>query len=868
MVCRQALWTLWFFAVAAAALSLGVGGALAADPQANVRAEDSWWADTSGDSFPAAPTRWERGYMLWYNVLGGTVPGAGASVSLPAGMDEVWCETASYFDWDGAASTSGVRAVADLSGQLVLGIDAVPTFAVEAPPFSAARSISNPVLTSDVEIRTVALNLTVSASLVGYNWFNVDLLTPWSVPDGLSYRVIEPPDGWQPPVGWHGGPDGHYQADDASALGPGTYHFTAEVEITRSGDLTESAMGGHLYHKPASSGFYGTSTPVAPVTGTEIIVTLAPGVDATFTAAGTTEFTGAGNVVKGVQLGPIVAGMGPAKLSQISIVRSARMSLSGTMIHSFWLDLAGDNIVEGTLTTPGHAVYGIRFDEDEWCFDRNSATEADLAEFVAGTYEIALKGSDGLVRNFTVVLPDKALPAEMPAFAQPMGFETIDRRPTVCWQQPTDPNVDGVYFEIWSLGDEYEFGEFRDPAETCYTPAEDLAPGAYLLTPWFSDHEEGTTAAGVPYHADFATGTDAYFNVVSSALLTWTGTAGAAWDVGATPNWTGEATLYHDRDRVLFDDMATTTTIDVAPGGVEPWSVTFDNSTLVFVLEGGAIRGTTSLTKRGTGLLRIRSANAFSGPTRVEGGTLQLENLAALGGPGSPSPMTLGEGTVLNLRHNGDNTGAGEVLAFGNDVTVEGDARIDVRRLSGSTAANKRLELGALEIGDAALTVGGAHGYALRFSGLTGVTGDATLDVDSADLQLLGGLGMFGAGTLVKEGAALLTIDGPQQYAAGSVLEVLDGAVWLGSDAGSETAANLSLSVTDAAVYFGCDQHLDTLTLGDGGRAIFAGAGVVVLQHLVLDGADLGAVALTPEPATLALVALGGVAALLRRRRR
>jgi len=865
MVCRQVLWTLWFFAVAAAALSLGVGGALAADPQANVRAEDSWWADTSGDSFPASPTRWERGYMLWYNVPSGTVPGAGASIRLPAGMDEVWCETASYFDWDGAASTSGVRAVADLSGQLVLGIDAVPTFAVETPPFSAARSISDPVLASDVEIRTVTLDLTVSASLAGYNWFNVDLLWPWSIPEGLSYRVLEP---GPPPTGFSGGADGHYDASDPAALGPGLYPFTAEVEITRSGDLTEIAMGGHLYHKPASSGFYGTSTPVAPVTGTEIVVTIAPGVDATFTAAGTTEFTGGSGVVRGVQFEPIVAGMGPATPRFFEVVRSERMSLSGTALHGFGLSIQGDNIVAGTVTTPGHALYDIQFDEDEWCFDRNSATEADLAEFVAGTYEIALKGSDGVVRDFTVVLADKALPAETPVFTQPMGFETIDRRPTVCWQQPTDPNVSAAFFEIWSLGGDYDFGEFRDPTETCYTPAEDLAHGAYLLTPFFVVRDEGTTAEGVPYASNYATGTDAYFNVVSSALLTWTGTAGAAWDVGATPNWTGEGTLYHDRDRVLFDDTATTTTIDVAPGGVEPWSVTFDNSTVVFVLEGGAIRGTTGLTKRGSGLLRIRSANAFGGPTRVEGGTLQLENLAALGGPGSPSPMTLGEGTVLNLRHNGDNTGAGEVLAFGNDVTLEGDARIDVRRLSGSTAGNKRLELGALEIGDATLTVGGAHGYALRFSGLTSVTGDATLDVDSADLQLLGGLAVLEARTLIKEGAALLTIDGPQQYAAGSVLEILDGAVWLGSDAGSETAANLSISVTDAAVYFGCDQHLDTLTIGDGGRAVFAGAGVVVLQHLVLDGVDLGAVALTPEPATLALVALGGVAALLRRRRR
>ena len=42
---------------------------------------------------------------------------------------------------------------------------------------------------------------------------------------------------------------------------------------------------------------------------------------------------------------------------------------------------------------------------------------------------------------------------------------------------------------------------------------------------------------------------------------------------------------------------------------------------------------------------------------------------------------------------------------------------------------------------------------------------------------------------------------------------------------------------------------------------------VVVVRHLVMDGVDLGAMALTPEPATLALAALGAVGILLRRRR-
>jgi hypothetical protein len=36
----------------------------------------------------------------------------------------------------------------------------------------------------------------------------------------------------------------------------------------------------------------------------------------------------------------------------------------------------------------------------------------------------------------------------------------------------------------------------------------------------------------------------------------------------------------------------------------------------------------------------------------------------------------------------------------------------------------------------------------------------------------------------------------------------------------------------------------------------------------VMGGLDLGATTLTPEPATLALVALGGLAIVIRRRRR
>jgi len=43
------------------------------------------------------------------------------------------------------------------------------------------------------------------------------------------------------------------------------------------------------------------------------------------------------------------------------------------------------------------------------------------------------------------------------------------------------------------------------------------------------------------------------------------------------------------------------------------------------------------------------------------------------------------------------------------------------------------------------------------------------------------------------------------------------------------------------------------------------GANVVVLKHLVMDGIDLGAVTLTPEPATLLLMGTGLALALARK---
>ena len=164
------------------------------------------------------------------------------------------------------------------------------------------------------------------------------------------------------------------------------------------------------------------------------------------------------------------------------------------------------------VTTPGSAVYALAFDDESWEFWRNTATVGDLAEFVSGTYQIALTGGDGAVRNFTVDL-DKDLPTGTPAFDQLMGFETTSVRPTLSWLVSGDTDANKTYFEVFGVCDEqWEFGELFDNAVMSFTPTEDLPLGGYIGSVFYLDFSESTTG-GVPLSIGFYNGRDTYFNV-------------------------------------------------------------------------------------------------------------------------------------------------------------------------------------------------------------------------------------------------------------------------------------------------------------------------------------------------------------------
>lgn len=222
--------------------------------------------------------------------------------------------------------------------------------------------------------------------------------------------------------------------------------------------------------------------------------------------------------------------------------------------------------------------------------------------------------------------------------------------------------------------------------------ARNLRPGSYPLIRYGSRTGAGTFALGQLPVGVQASLVDNTANRTLDLLVTavgqprWDGLAGSVWDVGQTTNWieisTGDPTVYQDGNPVLFDDNARGTTSVTLDTVVRPAAVVADHSTRDYTLSGsGRISGATGLIKRGTGTLNLLlPANDYTGPTRIEGGTLVVTNLAPAGQPSaigaastSPTNLVLA-GATLRFEGAPAQTDRGYSLQSTNNVLdVRGD---------------------------------------------------------------------------------------------------------------------------------------------------------------------------------------------------
>ena len=124
----------------------------------------------------------------------------------------------------------------------------------------------------------------------------------------------------------------------------------------------------------------------------------------------------------------------------------------------------------------------------------------------------------------------------------------------------------------------------------------------------------------------------AVFTPLSLGPMTWTGSTNSTWSLSSSDaNWSQSALTmtYTNNAPLVFDNTGTNTGIRIASPGVQPASVTFNNSMNPYSFSGASIAGTGAVTlSASAGSVTFSSPNTYTGGTTVTGGTLILANTA------------------------------------------------------------------------------------------------------------------------------------------------------------------------------------------------------------------------------------------------
>ena len=248
---------------------------------------------------------------------------------------------------------------------------------------------------------------------------------------------------------------------------------------------------------------------------------------------------------------------------------------------------------------------------------------------------------------------------------------------------------------------------------------------------------------------------------------------------------------------------------------------------------GSAISGSGGFVKQGTGLLALTGANAYTGGTTVNDGTLQL---GAGGSLASGGALTVNGGT-FDLNGNsqtvGTLSGTGGTIGLGGGVLTTSSAN-DSTLASALTGSG-----GLVKQGGGTLTLTGTNSY----SGGTTVSG-GILQGNTSSLQgaitnnasvvfaqgVSGSYAgvMSGSGALTKTGAGTLTLTGANSYSGGTT--VSEGTLQLG--AGGSLASGGALAINGGTFDLGGNNQTVGALSGTGG-AIALGGGTLTANSAI-----------------------------------
>jgi len=290
-----------------------------------------------------------------------------------------------------------------------------------------------------------------------------------------------------------------------------------------------------------------------------------------------------------------------------------------------------------------------------------------------------------------------------------------------------------------------------------------LPPGNYLMTNLW---DGTTTTVNGSFNASLNAKQSKLFRLAvrNPATLRWN-SSNPAWDIDTSANWlnlsNSQQTVFLNADSALFDDTTGVSTNITLSGSLFPGAVTVNATTNNFQCNGpGKISGSGGLTKFGASTLALNTANDFTGPVVIGGGTIR----AGAGALDSVASLTITNVGMLDFNGSavagnktvfvaGAGPGGGGVLYNGGgdfysqvfnlnlagDVTLGGNHRWDLA--SGSA-------------------INGPHNVTLKMAGGYAEWDTVTLGNDVGDIEIAqGAFGIKGMGNSFGNPAATLIVD-------------------------------------------------------------------------------------------------------------